>query len=64
MVIESKQFNQWFTETEIHEVIENRSDLLVEYIHDAQTGNSTIEIVHSRITDMLQEAYLLGKNNV
>jgi hypothetical protein len=62
--MENDKFNQWFMHDEIHEVISNRAMLLAENIHDAMTGTDTLETVHSRITTMLQEAYLLGKNNV
>jgi hypothetical protein len=57
-------FNQWFMHEEIHEEIPNREDMLVQIIHYAVAGYDSPEMTHSRITTMLKEAYLLGKNDV
>jgi len=57
-------FDNWFKIEEIHEVINTRAELLAEIIHDAETGQATLEQNHAAITSLLEEAYALGKSNV
>lgn len=54
-------FRRWFIEEEIHEVIANRNQLVMEHLH---TYQKDMHDVHIAISKMVQDAYMQGRNDI